>query len=101
WSASAKATRASGPAATSGAAVTSSRFLLNFVMSKSYVRAALTDTSTLSRSVQDYLKELYKLQADGRASTSALAERMAVAPASATAMRKKLPHLRHVGHVRF
>jgi DtxR family Mn-dependent transcriptional regulator len=44
----------------------------------------------LSESVQDYLKELYKLQGDGRASTSALADRMGVAPASATSMLKKL-----------
>ena len=36
------------------------------------------------------MKELYKLQSGGRASTSALAERMGVAPASATAMLKKL-----------
>jgi DtxR family transcriptional regulator, Mn-dependent transcriptional regulator len=62
-------------------------------MPKLYIREVLTDTSTLSRSVQDYVKELYKLQADGRASTSALAERMGVAPASATAMLKKLAQL--------
>ncbi len=47
----------------------------------------------LSESVQDYVKELYKLQAGGRASTSALAGRMGVAPASATAMLKKLAQL--------
>ena len=47
----------------------------------------------LSESVQDYLKELYKLQGDGRASTSAVAERMGVAPASATSMLKKLATL--------
>jgi DtxR family transcriptional regulator, Mn-dependent transcriptional regulator len=67
-------------------------------MSKLYIREALTDTSTLSRSAQDYVKELYKLQAGGRASTSALAERMAVAPASATAMLKKLAQLGLVEH---
>jgi DtxR family transcriptional regulator, Mn-dependent transcriptional regulator len=67
-------------------------------MSKLYIREPLTDTSTLSRSVQDYVKELYKLQAGGRASTSALAERMAVAPASATAMLKKLAQLGLVEH---
>ena len=39
------------------------------------------------------MKELYKLQAGGRASTSALAARMEVAPASATAMLKKLAQL--------
>jgi len=46
----------------------------------------------LSSAVQDYVKELYKLQLSTRArtSTSALAARMGVAPASATAMLKKL-----------
>jgi DtxR family Mn-dependent transcriptional regulator len=44
------------------------------------------------------VKELFKLQADGRASTSALAERMGVAPASATAMLKKLAQLGLVDH---
>ncbi len=50
----------------------------------------MNKTASLSQSVQDYVKELYKLQAGGRASTSGLAERMGVAPASATAMLKKL-----------
>jgi DtxR family transcriptional regulator, Mn-dependent transcriptional regulator len=58
----------------------------------------LTETANLSQSVQDYLKELYKLQAGGRASTSGLAERMGVAPASATAMLKKLAQLGLVEH---
>ena len=53
----------------------------------------LSPTRQLSESVQDYVKELYKLQGDGRASTSALAERMGVAPASATSMLKKLAAL--------
>ena len=44
------------------------------------------------------MKELYKLQAGGRASTSALAGRMGVAPASATAMLKKLAQLGLVEH---
>jgi DtxR family transcriptional regulator, Mn-dependent transcriptional regulator len=52
----------------------------------------------LSSAIQDYLKELYKLQAGGRASTSGLAERMGVAPASATAMLKKLAQLGLVEH---
>ena len=38
----------------------------------------LSPTRQLSASVQDYVKELYKLQVDGRASTSAVAERMGV-----------------------
>jgi DtxR family transcriptional regulator, Mn-dependent transcriptional regulator len=58
----------------------------------------LNRTANLSQSVQDYLKELYKLQADGRASTSGLAEKMGVAPASATAMLKKLAQLGLVEH---
>jgi DtxR family Mn-dependent transcriptional regulator len=58
-----------------------------------YIRQTLSETANLSQSVQDYVKELYKLQADGRASTSGLAQRMGVAPASATAMLKKLAQL--------
>ena len=95
---SANATRASGPAAISGAAPAISFFRLNFVTSKLYIRQDLNETANLSQSVQDYLKELYKLQADGRASTSGLAERMGVAPASATAMLKKLAQLGLVEH---
>jgi DtxR family Mn-dependent transcriptional regulator len=58
----------------------------------------LSETANLSTSVQDYVKELYKLQSDGRASTSALAERMRVTPASATAMLKKLAQIGLVEH---
>src|SRR5918996_4487357 len=58
----------------------------------------MTSPRPLSVSTQDYVKELYKLQAGGRASTSALAERMGVAPASATAMLKKLALLGLVEH---
>jgi Mn-dependent DtxR family transcriptional regulator len=44
-------------------------------------------TQSLSNSIQDYLKEIYKLQGEsGRATTSAIAERMDVAASSATAM---------------
>jgi DtxR family transcriptional regulator, Mn-dependent transcriptional regulator len=67
-------------------------------MAKIEFRGALSETANLSASVQDYVKELFKLQADGRASTSALAERMSVAPASATAMLKKLSQLGLVEH---
>jgi DtxR family Mn-dependent transcriptional regulator len=58
----------------------------------------MSETANLSASVQDYVKQLFKLQADGRASTSALAERMGVTPASATAMLKKLAQLGLVEH---
>ena len=52
------------------------------------VALALTDA------IQDYLKEIYKLAADGeRVSTSALADRQGVSAASASAMVKKLAAL--------
>lgn len=48
----------------------------------------------LSEAVQDYLREIYKIQSrDGRASTSAIAEAMGVSPSSATSMVKKLSSL--------
>jgi DtxR family Mn-dependent transcriptional regulator len=48
----------------------------------------------LSPAVQDYVKEIYKLQAEtGRAGTTALAARLGVAPPSASAMVKKLATL--------
>jgi DtxR family transcriptional regulator, Mn-dependent transcriptional regulator len=47
----------------------------------------------LTEAIEDYVKEIYKLQDQGRATTSALAESMNVAPASATAMLKKLAAL--------
>ena len=48
----------------------------------------------LSEAIQDYLKEIYKLQASGeRATTSAVARRLGVAPSSATSMLKKLAAL--------
>jgi DtxR family Mn-dependent transcriptional regulator len=51
-------------------------------------QAALTDA------IQDYLKEIYKLSADGKAaSVSALARSLSVSPASASAMVKKLAAL--------
>jgi DtxR family transcriptional regulator, Mn-dependent transcriptional regulator len=50
----------------------------------------VTDTP-FSESIQDYLRVIYKLEADdGRATTSAIAERMGVAAPSVTAMLKKL-----------
>jgi DtxR family Mn-dependent transcriptional regulator len=56
----------------------------------------------LSEAIQDYLKEIYKLQAGrGRATTSALAKAMGVAPSSATSMLKKLAALGLVEHARY
>jgi DtxR family Mn-dependent transcriptional regulator len=50
--------------------------------------------SELSVAIQDYLKEIYKIQAAGeRATTTAIAKRMGVAPSSATSMLKKLAAL--------
>jgi DtxR family transcriptional regulator, Mn-dependent transcriptional regulator len=51
-------------------------------------KPALTDA------IQDYLREIYKLAADGgRPSVTALAKRLGVSPASASAMVKKLAAL--------
>jgi DtxR family Mn-dependent transcriptional regulator len=48
----------------------------------------------LSEAIQDYLKEIYKLlAARERATTTAIARQMGVAPSSATAMLKKLAAL--------
>ena len=56
-------------------------------------------SNDLSDAIQDYLKEIYKLQAGGeRATTSAIARRMRVAPSSATSMVKKLAALELVVH---
>ncbi len=53
----------------------------------------------LSESVQDYLKAIYRLQEQaGSVSTSALAEAMGVAAASATGMVKKLAGLKLARH---
>src|ERR671914_3086076 len=50
--------------------------------------------SELSAAIQDYLKEIYKLQASGeRPTTTAIARRLGVAPSSATSMLKKLAAL--------
>jgi DtxR family transcriptional regulator, Mn-dependent transcriptional regulator len=56
-------------------------------------------TERLSEAIQDYLKEIYKLQGEsGRATTSAIADRMDVAASSATAMVKKLTALGLAAH---
>src|SRR5215510_2530125 len=48
----------------------------------------------LTDAIQDYLREIYKLGADGnRGSVTALAKRQGVSPASASAMVKKLAAL--------
>src|SRR5215204_4436956 len=56
----------------------------------------------LTDAIQDYLKEIYKLEAAGRrATTSALAERLEVSPPSVTSMLKKLASLGLVEHRRY
>jgi DtxR family Mn-dependent transcriptional regulator len=56
----------------------------------------------LTDAIQDYLKEIYKLEAAGRrASTSALAQRLEVSAPSVTSMLKKLASLGLVEHERY
>jgi DtxR family Mn-dependent transcriptional regulator len=53
----------------------------------------------LSEAIQDYLKEIYKLEASGaRATTTAIARRLGIAPSSVTAMVKKLAVLGLADH---
>jgi DtxR family Mn-dependent transcriptional regulator len=53
----------------------------------------------LTDAIQDYLKEIYKLQEDGgRVSVTALAREQRVAPGSASEMVKKLAALQLVDH---
>ena len=53
----------------------------------------------LTDAIQDYLKEIYKLQEDGgRVSVTALAREQQVAPGSASEMVKKLAALQLVDH---
>jgi DtxR family Mn-dependent transcriptional regulator len=53
----------------------------------------------LGQAVEDYLKAIFKLQADGRpATTSGLADELGVSDASATSMSKKLASLGLVTH---
>ncbi len=66
----------------------------------------LPPDGTISESVQDYLKAIYKLSnspdteqsGDGSVTTSLLAERMQVSAASATNMIKKLAEMRLLRH---
>jgi DtxR family Mn-dependent transcriptional regulator len=56
----------------------------------------------LTDAIQDYLKEIYKLEAAGRrVTTSALAEVLEISPPSVTAMLKKLATLGLVTHERY
>ena len=60
------------------------------------------DIKPLGQAVEDYVKAVYALEsasADGTASTNALADRMGVTPASASAMVKRLDALGLVSNV--
>ena len=61
--------------------------------------SAKPKVADLSAAVQDYVREIYKLQTEsGHVKTSTLAHRMGVAPPSATAMIKKLASQGLVDH---
>ena len=61
--------------------------------------SAKPKVADLSAAVQDYVREIYKLQTEnGDVKTSTLAQRMGVAPPSATAMMKKLASQGLVDH---
>ncbi len=51
---------------------------------------------SLSRSMQDYVKAIYLLTRNGAASTTDIATRLSIAPASVTAMLKRLSELQLV-----
>ncbi len=56
----------------------------------------------LSRSIEDYLKVIYKLEADsGSAQTSAIAEALAIAPPSVSGMVKRLAEAGLLEHSRY
>jgi DtxR family Mn-dependent transcriptional regulator len=65
--------------------------------------AERTSLSGFSEAVQDYTKAIYALEERGEAAvgTNALAERLGVTPASASAMVKKLSALGLARHVRY
>ncbi|MBA2359310.1 MAG: metal-dependent transcriptional regulator [Actinobacteria bacterium] len=68
-------------------------------MAKLYIRGV---EKAPSEAIQDYVREIYKLQPGGsRVSTSAIAARMGVAAPSATAMVKRLASLGLAEHERY
>ena len=66
--------------------------MTNLVQSKLTAEAPVQFDTTLSPAIQDYLRALYQIAIieDGRVTTSQLAERLSVRPASVTAMLQKL-----------
>jgi DtxR family Mn-dependent transcriptional regulator len=64
------------------------------------MNAALQQHETLTRSVEDYLKAIYRLSPQGRtASTSEIAQRLDLSPASVSGMVKRLSEQRLLEHV--
>ncbi len=58
-----------------------------------------TERQGLSRSIEDYLKVIYRLEAEsGSAQTSAIAERLSIAPPSVSGMVKRLAESGLVEH---
>jgi DtxR family Mn-dependent transcriptional regulator len=57
-----------------------------------------TRDSAISSAVEDYAKAIYALEAQGAVTTTALAQRMGVTPASASGMVRKLCELGLVAH---
>jgi len=57
------------------------------------------DREPLTRSTEDYLKAVYRLSADGPASTTAIAEHLSLAPASVSGMIKRLSERGWLEHV--
>ncbi len=61
-----------------------------------------TTVKGLSRSIEDYLKVIYKLQArSGSAQTSAIAEALAIAAPSVSGMVKRLAEVGLLEHSRY
>src|SRR5439155_25200658 len=66
-------------------------FIFFYVIIRQPPRSTLFPYTTLFRSIQDYLREIYKLGEDGgNVSVTALAKQQGVSSASASAMVKKL-----------
>lgn len=68
-----------------------------------HFRISREERSLLTEAVEDYAKAIYALQhrEDGQVGTSALAERLGVSPASASAMVKRLAEMKLVRHERY
>ncbi len=68
-----------------------------------YLTGLLVSAMTISDAVQDYAKAIYSLSGrlDGPVSTSALAERLSVSPASASAMVRRLAEQGLAEHERY